>query len=324
MSVKALLAQLSDSQFYDVDQLRTALAISASELDILLLEVKQLGIELESDNDQRWRLVYGINLLNENAIRAALAAPTAELITSMAVLDITDSTNLQAMVAAKQGNTGFVCTAEQQTAGRGRRGRNWASPYASNIYLSVVWEFASGVSALEGLSLAVGVAVADALAVAGIEGVTLKWPNDILHDNKKLGGILVEVSGNMTSSCHVVVGIGINVNMPAAAASAIDQPWVDAQSILGESVERNMLLGQFLNELMPLLANYDKNGFATYRDRWQALDAFAGQPVNILYGQERIGGIARGVDKIGALLLETETGTRPFNGGEVSLRGAEQ
>jgi len=321
MSVKALLAQLSRGKFFSFDQLVISLGISDKELSALLAELEQLGIVLVSDSHRGYRLEQEIDLLNDGAIRDGLSSEAAALLSELAVLDITDSTNVQAMAAAQQGKTGFVCTAELQTAGRGRRGRKWASPYASNIYLSVAWAFKGGASALEGLSLAVGVAVADALAAAGVEGVSLKWPNDILHSRRKLAGILIEVTGNMTGPCHVVVGIGLNVNMPASAVASIDQPWVDLQSILGAKVERNFLMGLLLNELMPLLQSFEDGGFSVYRDRWQALDAFSGQPVNILYGQERVAGTAMGVDDSGAIVLQTETGVREFNGGEVSLRG---
>jgi len=324
MSVKALLATLSGGKFHSDEQLIVSLGITDEELGALVIELEQLGIVVKSDGHRGCQLEQEIGLLSKGAIGDSLTAESAALITELAVLDITDSTNVQAMAAAQKGKTGFVCTAELQTAGRGRRGRAWASPYGSNIYLSVAWEFDGGASALEGLSLAVGVAVADALAVAGVEGVELKWPNDVLHCRRKLAGILVEVTGSMEGPCYVVVGIGLNVNMPVSAVAAIDQPWIDLRSIVGAQVERNHLLGLLLNELMPLLQGYESGGFSVYRDRWQALDAFAGQPVNIMYGQQRVAGTAMGVDDSGAIVLQTEGGVREFNGGEVSLRGVDQ
>ena len=125
------------------------------------------------------------------------------------------------------GRSGLVCTAEQQTAGRGRRGREWISPFGRNLYVSTVWEFTQGAAALEGLSLAVGVAVAQALKGLGLPEVQLKWPNDIQHEGKKLGGVLLEMVGDASRQCQVVVGIGVNVAMPGAAANAIDQAWTD-------------------------------------------------------------------------------------------------
>ena len=120
-----------------------------------------------------------------------------------------DSTNAEPMRQAEAGGApGLVCTAEQQTAGRGRRGRQWVSPFASNLYLSLVWEFSQGAAALEGLSLAVGVAVARALAACDVPAVQLKWPNDVLHDGAKLGGILLEMTGDAAGACQVVVGVG--------------------------------------------------------------------------------------------------------------------
>jgi BirA family biotin operon repressor/biotin-[acetyl-CoA-carboxylase] ligase len=196
------------------------------------------------------------------------------------------------------------------------------SPYGSNLYLSLLWEFSQGAAALEGLSLAVGVAVARSLRACGVPVVQLKWPNDILCDGAKLGGVLLEMSGDAAGSCRVVIGIGLNVAMPDGAASAIDQAWTDLRSQCNQPPGRNQLLAALLDELLPLLADFEQQGFAHWRDEWLSLDAFPNKAVVLNTGTAQLAGVARGVDERGALRLETESGIQSVYGGEISLRAA--
>jgi BirA family biotin operon repressor/biotin-[acetyl-CoA-carboxylase] ligase len=234
---------------------------------------------------------------------------------------VIDSTNAEALRRITAGaGSGLVCVAEQQTAGRGRRGRDWVSPFAGNLYLSVVWEFARGATALEGLSLAVGVAVTEALARCAVVDLKLKWPNDILHEGSKLGGILIEMVGGTTGSCQAVIGIGINVSMPESAAGEIDQDWTDISRIAHTTPGRNELLAALLDELLPMLPAFEQEGFGPLQARWSERDAFAGCPVVVHSGPQQVAGIARGVDDSGALLLDVGDQVQTFHGGEVSLR----
>src|SRR5690606_31411421 len=207
-----------------------------------------------------------------------------------------------------------VCLAEFQTAGRGRRGRSWISPFGKNIYLSMVWAFDGGAAELEGLSLAIGVAIADGLKILGVEGLQLKWPNDVLWQGKKLAGILLEMTGDPTGVCQVVVGIGVNVAMPAEAASEIDQPWVDLSSISQflnlprGKIERNQLVAALLSQLLPLLENYKKDRFVAYHRRWEALNPYAGHKVQVHMANKTVDGEMLGVGETGALRLKTNVG----------------
>jgi BirA family biotin operon repressor/biotin-[acetyl-CoA-carboxylase] ligase len=166
--------------------------------------------------------------------------------------------------------------------------------------------------------------VARALRACDIPAVQLKWPNDVFYDGAKLGGILLEMSGDAAGSCKVVIGVGLNVAMPEVAATGIDQAWTDIQSISGQpQLGRNRLLAALLNELLPLAGDFEQQGFAHWREQWQALDAFAGVPVILTAGSGQVAGIARGVDQRGALQLETGTGVQAIFGGEISLRAAQ-
>ena len=234
------------------------------------------------------------------------------------------STNLLARECAESGDaTGLVLLAEQQTEGRGRRGRSWVSPYGCNLYLSTVWGFDGGVRAIEGLSLAVAVAVQRAIKKCGIDGVKLKWPNDLLWEKRKLGGILLEIIGDPAGFCQVVVGVGLNLGMPKQYSKDIDQSWANLSDLVQGPIDRNRLAGKVVDELLLMLGDYHKTGFEYYRDEWLKCDAYANEPVSLLLMRDSVKGIARGVDHTGALLLDVDGKQETYSGGEISLRGAE-
>lgn len=319
MSLESLLSTLADGEFHTGDELGRDLHVSRTAIWKQLKKVEKMGIPLTSIRGKGYRIEGGLDLLSRDLISENLSLETRQLVTSLEVLGVVGSTNINAMTKAVEGNSGYVCTAEQQTAGKGRHQRNWVSPYGANLYFPVVWEFAGGIAALEGLSLAVGVTVADALTNAGIEDVQLKWPNDVLHEQRKLAGILLEITGDAAGPCQVVIGIGINVNMPKTVE--IDQPWTDVNSILERAISRNELLARLLNELMPMLSKFEQLGFRAYRDRWQMRDAYYGKEVHLIMGNQIITGTAEGVDDTGAIVVQTTAGRKTFTGGEVSLRG---
>lgn len=325
MSKSTLLPLLANGEFRSGQELADVMGVSRTAV---WKQVNRLttesGIEIESVKGKGYRIPGGIDLLDVERVSEALSARSRSLLSRLDILDSVDSTNAEVLRCAQQGcSSGLVCSAELQTAGRGRRGRQWVSPYASNLYLSVLWEFSQGAAALEGLSLAVGVAVARALRACDVPAVQLKWPNDVLYAGAKLGGILLEMSGDAAGSCRVVIGVGLNVAMPEAAAGGIDQAWTDIKSIsTRQHPGRNRLLAELLNELLPLAADFEQQGFTQWRDEWQALDAFAGASVVLQTGSGPLAGIARGVDERGALQLETTTGVQSVYGGEISLRAA--
>ncbi|RLA58346.1 MAG: bifunctional biotin--[acetyl-CoA-carboxylase] synthetase/biotin operon repressor [Gammaproteobacteria bacterium] len=320
----SLLPLLADGEFRSGQDLADALGVSRTAVWKQFKKLGELGLPIESVKGRGYRIPGGIELLDDTTIRRFLQPEAAGLLRALEILETVGSTNARAMRRAEQGPAaGMVYTAEQQSAGRGRRGRQWVSPYAGNLYLSLVWEFGQGAAALEGLSLAVGVAVARALAACGIGPVQLKWPNDVLFEGSKLGGILLEMTGDAAGACQVVIGVGLNVSMPQASAGAIDQAWTDIDTITGrEHPGRNTLLAALLNELLPLVARFEDQGFAHWRDDWQVLDAFAGEHVVLHTGAQQTAGVARGVDERGALQLETTTGLQSVYGGEISMRPA--
>jgi BirA family biotin operon repressor/biotin-[acetyl-CoA-carboxylase] ligase len=267
-------------------------------------------------------LAEPIEFLERAKILAGLSGEAREGLVAVEIHAHLDSTSSHLLRKIKNGaSSGVACLAEAQSAGRGRRGRSWVSPFAANLYLSLLWQFSTGVAALSGLSLAVGVAVARALQSLGAAEIGLKWPNDLVWRGRKLGGILLEFDGESAGPCWVVAGVGINVAMPADAESAIDQPWVDLRSIMGAGrLSRNRLAAGVLNEVIAVFARFEHDGFPGVSRLWKQFDQVAGQRILLILPNSTVTGVARGVDDSGALLLETGTGVRRFVAGEISLR----
>lgn len=320
--LQPLLQVLADGEFHSGEALGAILGVSRTAVWKQLKKLQQFGLSAESVKGKGYRLPGGLNLLDERLIKEQLDPVVVRQLSSLIISQVIDSTNTQSMARIRQGlaRCGDVLVSEQQTAGRGRRGRQWQSPYAANLYFSLVWEFAGGVAALEGLSLTVGVAVAEALASLGAQEIQLKWPNDVLCNGRKLAGVLLEMSGEADGPCSVVIGIGLNVKMRAEMAAAIDQPWTDLATIMTGAPERNRVLAALLNALIPHLQQFQEKGFAATRQRWQALDAFYQREVTVSQGDKLVLGKAAGVDESGAILIETGLGLQAFNGGEISLR----
>jgi BirA family biotin operon repressor/biotin-[acetyl-CoA-carboxylase] ligase len=323
MSKSTLLPLLANGEFRSGQDLADVLGVSRTAVWKQVNRLtEESGLQIESVKGRGYRIPGGIDLLDASQVTAAMKARPRALMTHLDILDSVDSTNAEIMRRTEH-SSGLVCTAEQQTAGRGRRGRQWVSPYASNLYLSLLWEFGQGAAALEGLSLAVGVAVTRALQACDVTSVQLKWPNDVLYEGAKLGGILLEMNGDVAGACRVVIGVGLNVAMPATASEAIDQAWTDISTITGsQHAGRNLLLAALLDELLPMAADFEQTGFTHWRDDWLSLDVFANKPVILDTGTVQMAGIARGVDARGALLLETDDGVQTVFGGEISLRAA--
>jgi BirA family biotin operon repressor/biotin-[acetyl-CoA-carboxylase] ligase len=263
-----------------------------------------------------------LELLDRDRILAGLTDTARVALNRLEVHPVLDSTNRYLMAGAQaEWPSGAVCLAEQQTAGRGRQGRSWLTPFGASLAYSLLWRFAAHPAALSGLSLATGLAVARALERLGVTGVGLKWPNDVWWRERKLGGILLE-SGGTSGDFYVVAGIGVNVALPRQESAVIDQPWVDLQEILGdEPISRNSLAAALISELIETFLRFEQSGFAGLAADWARFDQVKDRQVSLHLPNTTVTGVARGVDTIGALLLETANGeVKPYVGGEISLR----
>ncbi len=322
---KSLLQILSDGEFHSGTQLAEKLALSRSAIWKQINVLEEHGIDIIAVNGKGYRLQSPIELLDKSRIILLLPVSIRQHISVLEIHDHIDSTNshLSALTHNKPESSGVVCIAEQQTAGKGRRGRQWVSPFGRNIYLSILWKFQEGPASLSGLSLAIGVAVMKSLKIHNIENAGLKWPNDIYWQQKKLGGILVEVSGESNGPCSAVIGLGMNLHLADHEASEIEQDWVDIQQILGTpaQISRNQLLATLIEQLLLVISDYSEQSFAEYRDEWRRYDCMQGQQVSLFFGEKIINGIVEGISHDGLLLLRTQDGKiQGFASGEVSFR----
>lgn len=317
----ALLKMMSDGQFHSGEELGRALGVSRAAVWKTLKRLEDDGYPLQRVRGKGYRVPQGASMLDLAAIQAVVDAPERSI--GWQLLDSVDSTNAELMrQLAATGADGAVriCIAEQQTSGKGRRGRDWVSPYAQNIYLSVAVPFSEGAQQLEGLSLLVGLVLVESLEACGFRGVGMKWPNDILLEERKLAGILVEIAGDLTSDCVVVIGAGVNVLM-AGVEAGIDQAWTSLLlSRQRATLDRNALIGEFLRCLLAALEVFRREGFEPFVDAWHRRHLWQGRAVCVQAGDNRWSGLAMGVDARGALRLQTGAGEMLLHGGEVTLR----
>lgn len=313
-----LLSALSDGTFHSGQALGKELGISRTAVWKQIKLLEDLGVEIYSIRGRGYRIPGGLDLLCEKEIVTGCDETVSSGLRSLRLERVTDSTNLMAMRDVQSGDAhGTLYLSEYQSAGRGRRGRTWVSPFACNLYFSLVWRFSDGVAGLEGLSLVVGLSLAKALSGATGTPVQMKWPNDLLINNRKLAGILLEMHGDASGECQVVIGVGINIAMPEQTDDKIDQPWVNLQS---GSISRNQLMSTILNALVPDLETFRSDGFEAFRDQWHEYHAFQNQEVSLFHGSNETRGRCIGVDSRGALGIELDDGVSWYHAGEVSVR----
>jgi BirA family transcriptional regulator, biotin operon repressor / biotin---[acetyl-CoA-carboxylase] ligase len=321
-----LLALLASGEFQSGEKLARRLRVSRAAVWKLVHSLQDMGVGIESVSRQGYRLPRAVDLLDRNAILAEMSAERRELLDPLEVLLTVDSTNrhIEEHAANPPGRT-HVCVAEIQNAGRGRRGRSWVAPFGCGICMSLGWQFLEAPPTFSALSLAVGVAAVRALRRLGMEGVGLKWPNDLIWQQRKLGGILIDMRGESAGPSQVVIGIGINVRMPAAVRLMLAEQQAalisDVHEIMRERTPtRNAVIAMLAEEITSMLQQFGKRGFAPFAEEWRQLDTLADAPVRVLNGAETTFGRARGVDADGTLLVDVDGELRRFASGEVSLR----
>ena len=323
---KKILTLLADGEFHSGTELAEALGVSRSAICKQLKGLSELGLHHAAVSGKGYRLDRPLELLARDKISASLSGQNNALISTLEIHDTLNSTNSY-LVEHSHTNapSGFVCFAEHQTAGKGRRGRQWVSPYGSNIYLSILWRFQQGgIASTAGLSLAIGVAVIRALKQHNINDVGLKWPNDIYSQGKKLGGILIEVSGEADGPCAAVIGLGLNLFLPEAHAHSITQAWTDLTKISGENpFFRNQLAGTLLDHILSITNGFEAVGIKAYLDEWRRYDCLKGKLATLFIGQQEIEGIVEGIDDNGLLLIKKLDGAiHAFASGEVSFNAS--
>ena len=310
---QALLSMLADGGFHSGEQIGTALGISRAAISQQIKSLRQLGLEIFSITGKGYRLNTPLQPLNADIIRSHLQGAPVH---TCAVIG---STNQYMMAQLERWQKGECLLAEMQTAGRGRRGRQWHSPFGSQFIMSMYWRLDDGPSPAMGLSLAIGVAVVRALEAQGYQGLSLKWPNDIYMARRKLAGILVEMSAAVGGLCHLVIGVGINLNLPDDVIARLDQPCAHLAEQTA-AIDRNKLSAAIIHALRETLALFEQQGLSAFLTEWNRLDMFMQQPVKVLLGDQIIHGTYCGIDGQGNMLLQDGNGIRKFVGGEISLR----
>jgi BirA family biotin operon repressor/biotin-[acetyl-CoA-carboxylase] ligase len=323
-----LITLLADGAWHTGVQLGEALGLSRAAIWKQIRALGPTGLVILADRRRGYRLDAPLQMLDTGSIRVFLEPQVRAALARLEVLLIAGSTNerLAAMPAPAPG-TMLACLAEYQSGGRGRRGRRWFSPLGRGLCLSISWCYELAPRDLAALGLVVGVAVAEALSmlVPG-ESVKLKWPNDIVADGGKLGGILVDVAGEAGGPLRVVVGIGVNVCTSPGLAPEVDadggnlRPVALNALVPAQEVSRNQLAGYLLNSMHRNLSDFAVAGFAPFAPRWRTRDYLFGQPVSVSSGSQMLSGIARGIGDDGALFVEAENQMRPIFSADVTLR----
>ena len=289
--------------------------------------LRAAGVAIVAQPGRGYALARPLELLDAPTLLAQLPPAVHASIPTLEIAWSLDSTNSELLRRPTPAKGTAVLLAERQSGGRGRRGRDWASPLAANLYLSVARVFSGGLARLPGLSLVAGIAVAEALHAQGCGGVRLKWPNDLVVTDgdglRKLGGLLVEGGGEHAGPVRAVLGLGLNVRMPPAFGGGIGQPWTDLATVMGGEVpSRNRVASAVLAQLLPALDAFDNEGLPAFLARYARLDALAGRAVTIHAGDAVHDGHALGVADDGALRVRIGAREQRIHAGEVSVRSA--
>ena len=317
MDLEKLLFLLSDGEIHSGSELGLQLEVSRTSIWKAIPSLQILGVPVEVIKGKGYQIDGGLDLLSKKNILKLLS----QQISCQINLDVLLSCSSTNDYLAKQSN-GYdlsvydICLAEYQTAGRGRRGRNWVSPFAKNIILSISFVLGGGVEALSGLSLVIGIGIAKALEGLGVKNVGLKWPNDVLVADKKIAGILLELNGEATTNWRVVCGVGLNVHMLENEVLEINQDWCSLNDSI--ACKRDEIAVQIIIHLLESLELFKSRGFNCFLDDWKKFDVLSGKSVSILPAGMQ--GMAKGINSQGALLVDSQGKIHEVSAGEVSVR----
>lgn len=308
-----LLRILADGQPHSFEKLTALLSLDDTQLLAEISALQEQGIQIDTGFGEV-KIIPETALINMEKIQRSFSHH------KVIYHPIINSTNQFLLANMGRLNKGDICITEHQTAGRGRRGRQWQSPFAGQAIFSLIWQVDAR-KPIDGLSLVVGMAIVDAIKKLGGCGAMLKWPNDVLLNGKKLAGILIELANSENGKLNLVIGVGINVAIPKDR-NQIDQPWANLNEILPK-IDRTLLLCTVIQEVFSALETFEQQGItAEFRQKWLLCDEFFGEEVNVITEKSVISGIAQGIDERGYLQLIVNNGEQclTFNGGEVSLR----
>jgi BirA family biotin operon repressor/biotin-[acetyl-CoA-carboxylase] ligase len=317
-----VLDMLANGDSLSGESIGKKLGISRMAISKAIKGLTEQGLSIASVPGKGYQLESPVQLLDKEAICSALSE-TGSPGCHIEVLQQVESTSDYVLQQSRVRDVSrFVCLAETQSSGRGRRQRQWhASPYR-NVVLSIGWRFDDGMSGLSGLGIAAGITIARTLHEAGFDrNIGLKWPNDIVWNDSKLGGLLIDVRGEHDGPCLAVLGLGLNLALSEEDQQNIDQACVSLEQITNDPIDRNSILTDMIRALTELFESYSSSDFARFHRIWPDYDRLHGRDVKVIRGETSFSGVAMGIDELGALLLDEGKGpfTRFFSG-DVSLR----
>lgn len=317
-----MLKLLADGEFHSGQKVADYLGVSRTAVWKKIQQLRELtGIDVHAVQGRGYRLPRPVELLDETQLRKAMSAPSAGQLVSLHLFEQLESTNQFLLDREAIGDQGFeVCLAEIQTQGRGRRGRQWLSSFGGGLQFSLGLQLAMPMSALSGLSIAVGVAMAEYLDSLGVNEVALKWPNDVHIRQQKLAGILIEIRGESDGPVKTVIGVGLNLELPDSLSNSIEQPVTSLHRHLPGTMSRNAIAGGLISRIHAALIEFNASGLDGFVRRWERFDCHRDEAVMITTAAGETAGICRGLHASGGLLLENELGLQVITGGEVSLR----
>jgi len=310
---------LADGEIHSTERIRRTLGFSETDVDKLVSELETLGLHVLGAGGSGYRLAERIDLYDANLLAEQVGRESPGL--SVEVLDECQSTSTTLAERAKAGAAhGTVLVCEHQSAGRGRRGNAWVSAIGGSVTFSLLWRFSRGVGALAGLSLAVAVSAAEALERLGIRRVAVKWPNDLYCEGGKLGGILIETSGDTAGPSAAVIGIGVNMRLGVSERERIGRPATDIATSGAAMPSRSAVVTGLLASIASTLDQFSREGFAPFRRAWLERHAWQGRRVILSQAEHRVAeGEVVGIAEDGALELASGLGIQRFHNGELSL-----
>jgi BirA family biotin operon repressor/biotin-[acetyl-CoA-carboxylase] ligase len=322
--VAKVFAALADGRFHSGEALAERLGVSRSAVWKAASALRDLGATVHAVKNRGYQLPRSGEPLDGSSIREYLPRRLHPHVARIDTAWSVTSTNTVLLSRPNpDSGTGEVLLAEYQTAGRGRRGRSWLAPPGGAICLSLSWMFRETPQDLSALGLVIGVCLLRALTQLGIEGAKLKWPNDILIEDSKLGGILIELRAESAGPACVIIGIGLNAALGAVLLAQIAETGTratDLASAAAEPLTRNEVAAAVIGSCIEGLLEFSREGFKPFFASWREADALAGRPVNVSAGDRSVKGLARGIDLHGAFLVETPHGMKRFISGDVTVR----
>ena len=317
-----LLHLLANGQFHSGRQLGEQLGLTRAAIWKHIRHLRMLGLDVHAVRGRGYRLSHDLCLLDQQAIHSGLQEKNRKRVVRLEVFSSLPSTSSYLKDQHVRSGQVAVCFAETQTSGRGRRGRSWVSPFAANIYASIKQQIFLDEGAYGTLSLLIGVAMCRVLKDVGVEGVSLKWPNDIYVNQAKLAGILIEYAGEANGPVSTVIGMGMNIKMSAAAGENIDQSWIDLDSIIpGIASRRNQLCASLVDQVLVVLEQCECGNTAELLEEWRQYDMLYDRDVVLQLPNRKICGRAAGINRQGQLLIEQAEGKLvAYASGEISVR----